>query len=120
MGYVVMQGANMIPNLYPADEIAQIRAEIRRLEAREQELRAGFLAGKLPLVGYESRVEVRKAKRRVFLRDKLSAQVLSDPKLWEERLALTVIVVTRASTLADRHSIQPPRGSLTGAGRGLR
>ena len=107
----------MIPNLYPADELAYLRAEIKRLEAREKELRSGFLAGKLPLVGYESRIEVRQSKRKVFLRDKLDPKILNDPKLWEERLGLTVVVVSPASTVAYPRSTLPPRGSPRAADR---
>jgi hypothetical protein len=90
----------MIPNLYPADELARLRVDIRRLEAREKELREGFLAGKFPLFGYENRVEVRQSKRKVFLRDRLGLEVLNDPQHWEDRVTKTVLVISPASTVA--------------------
>jgi hypothetical protein len=110
----------MIPNLYPADELARLRTDIRRLEAREQELRKGFLAGKLPLFGYESRVELRQSKRKVFLRERLGPEVLNDPKYWGERVTKTVLVVTPASTAANPRSTPPPRASPSGAAPALR
>lgn len=75
----------------PVDEFARIRAEIRKLKSREQELRQTFLqGGRLRSNSHE--VVVKTQKRRVFLRDKLPAAVLQDPAFWEERETSVVSV----------------------------
>ena len=45
-------------NRKPADALADVRAEIAILKAREQELRAGFISGILPLDGDDFTVTV--------------------------------------------------------------
>ena len=81
-----------IRNLHPADELALIRGEITLLEAREAELRSGFLSGQLPVTGAAARVEIRQQQRRIFCKERLPPAILNDPQLWEQRVVLAVVV----------------------------
>ena len=68
----------------PVDEFARIRAELKTMKAREQELRHSFLnGGRLRSNAHE--VVIKTQRRRVFLRERLPAPVLNDPNMWEER-----------------------------------
>ncbi len=82
-------------NMHPADELAWLRAEIRRLCRREAELRERFVAGGAPVQGEEARVTVRSARRAVFRRERLPVAILSDPAYWDTRLTQTVTVEAR-------------------------
>jgi len=82
----------MIPNLYPADELALIRAHKKRLEDREAEIRRGYLTGQLNPVGYEATVEVKVAKHRVLLKDRLPNVIKDDPQYWEDREVRSVVL----------------------------
>lgn len=82
----------MIPNFYPADELALIRAHKKRLEDREKELRLGYLNGTLNPVGYEATVEVKIAKQRVLLKDRLPREIKDDPTYWEDREVHSVVL----------------------------
>lgn len=82
----------MIPNLYPADELALIRSQIKRLELQEQKLREGYLEGRLNPVGYENSVEIKVQKRRTLLRDRLPKAILEDPRYWRETETRAVVV----------------------------
>jgi len=81
--------------MHPADELAWLRVEIRRLCRREAELRDSFVAGRAPAEGVEARVVVRSARRAVFRRERLPAVILSDPAFWDARLTHTVTVEAR-------------------------
>jgi hypothetical protein len=48
----------MISNRHPADELADVRSEIRRLQTREAELRVELLAGQCGLVGDDNVVTI--------------------------------------------------------------
>jgi hypothetical protein len=82
-------------NMHPADELAWLRAEIRRLTRREAELRARFVAGKADREGTEASVTVRRTRRCIFRRERLPAHVLADPGLWDETAQPTVLVKSR-------------------------
>ena len=82
----------MIPSFHPADELAMIRAQKRRLEDRERQLRDGYLAGTLNPIGYEASVEVKVAHQRVLLRDKLPDVIKDDPRYWEDRQVRSVVL----------------------------
>ena len=75
----------MIRNLHPADELALIREDMRRLKARETFLRNGFLRDSLHRRGTDAVVEVKTLRSRVLLRDKLPDTIVDDPQFWEER-----------------------------------
>lgn len=69
----------------PIDEYAGLKAEIRRLQDRAEVLRAGFLRPGARLRSNRFEVTVRRAKRRVFDKDRLPPEVLADPRYWDER-----------------------------------
>jgi hypothetical protein len=69
-----------LTNMMAADELFLIRAENACLERREAELRAGFLAGRLPVQGMSARVDVRQQVRRNFCKDRLPPAFLRDPQ----------------------------------------
>lgn len=90
-------------NLSPADEFAEIRAELARLKAREAALRAHFLRdpdhGSL---GRWSRVEVVESHQSRFNAALLPSSVLNDPQFREDRVVLSVRVVPVPFTAALR------------------
>lgn len=53
-------------NIHPADELHEVRAQIRELEERESELRQMFLDEKCGLRGNEFRVEIKKQDRHSY------------------------------------------------------
>lgn len=72
-------------NLHPADELALIRADMRRLQERETFLRNGFLQQSWSRRGTEAEVEVKAVHSRVLRRDKLPREIVNDPTYWEDR-----------------------------------
>ena len=82
----------MLINTAPADEIAEIRGQIRMLKDREAELRGGFLSGQHGLRGNVYEVSVKSDRRRTFLRDKLPPRILNDPTYWADKVTQTVTV----------------------------
>ncbi len=69
----------------PVDEYARLKTEVRWLQDRLEALREGFLRPGARLRSNQYEVQVRRQKRRVFLRDRLPQDVLTDPRYWEER-----------------------------------
>lgn len=69
----------------PVDEYARLKTEVRRLQDRLEALREGFLRPGARLRSNQYEVQVRRQKRRVFLKDRLPQEVLADPRYWEER-----------------------------------
>lgn len=82
--------------MHPADEFAQVRSEIKRLETRAKTLRRRFLKGDVPLESNAHVVNVREQKRRVLMRDALPDHILDDPRFWEERCSPIVTVKPRS------------------------
>ncbi|EEW26545.1 hypothetical protein [Rhodobacter ferrooxidans] len=77
--------------LSPADELAEIRAEISRLKAREAVLRTIFLnSPDEALIGRWSRIEVGTTRARVFDAKLLPQEIRDDPRYWRERVTQTV------------------------------
>ena len=75
----------------PADELANIRAEIARLRLREAALRAECLRAPADqLTGRWSRVEVATRITRVFAPDLLPPSVQGDPRYWRDRVTLVL------------------------------
>lgn len=85
----------------PADELARLRARIRRLEAREDALRKALISDPMLCRGMEYVATVRICRSRVFLHDKLPAHILSDPAYWSEKVTRQV-VTSRAPALGAR------------------
>lgn len=79
-------------NIHPADELAMIRSDLRRLKEREEYLRKGFLTLRLPTRGDEAVATVKIVKERKFCRDRLPKHVLDDPSLWEMKVTRHVHV----------------------------
>lgn len=73
-------------NIHPADELAMIRADLRRLKEREAFLRKGFLTKKLPMRGDEAVATVKILKQRRFRRDLLPQHVLDNADYWETQV----------------------------------
>jgi hypothetical protein len=69
-------------NRHPADELAHLREKIAELRQREEQLRAGFLDGALPLEGDDHIVVVeRKINERLDLRRMREQQVVPESVL---------------------------------------
>lgn len=98
----------MIRNLHPADELALIREDMRRLKERETFLRNGFLSDSLPRRGAETLVEVKTLKSRVLRRDKLPETIVDDPRFWEERRLQQVHVKPLATGADDSFDVFEP------------
>ena len=82
----------MLPNMSPADELAQIREDIRVLRDREADLKIQFLARRAPLDGQLHRIEIAEQERNVFLRERLPEDILSNPNYWDARTSKIVRV----------------------------
>ena len=79
-------------NIHPADELAMIRADLRRLKEREAFLRRGFLTLRLPTRGEEAVASVKIVKQRRFRRDLLPKAVLDNADYWETEVVRHVHV----------------------------
>lgn len=78
-------------HLSPADELAELRAEIARLKAREAALRRQFL--RQPdqgCLGRWSRVEVVESRQQRFNPALLPPEIRNDPRYCEERVVTVV------------------------------
>ncbi len=93
--------------IHPADELARIRAEIRRLKLREATLREGFLRGDLPVLGLGASVSVRRTRRRVLVKDRLPDAILGDDRYWEFRETPAVVVQPLARHPGPRRDPAP-------------
>lgn len=85
----------MLPNMHPADELSLVRAELRRLREREQQLRDGFLSGDLPRDGAIARVNLTVQRRRMLKRDQLPSHIQNDPRYWQMRESRVVEIEDR-------------------------
>jgi len=90
--------------LSPADELAEIRAEIARLKLREAQLRDRLMKSPLAtLIGRFHRVEITHSHSSVFDPALLPDHIRNDPAYWRDR-AQTVV---RTMPLAPKTA--PPR-----------
>ncbi|WP_368185989.1 hypothetical protein [Aestuariibius sp. HNIBRBA575] len=80
-------------DLSPADELAQIRAEMQKLQLRKTELECGFKRGELEVLGRYVQAEVQLEEKQVFVKELLPDAVLNDPQHW--RTDFTDVVVLR-------------------------
>ena len=92
----------MILSMTPADELAALRIQIRKLARREAELRYAFAEGHLPMRGMSARIEVIVQTNTVFCPERLPARVLTDPRYWRDEVTerVDVIAATPERTLA--------------------
>jgi hypothetical protein len=90
-------------SLSPADELAEIRAEIARLKAREAALRAQFLRQPdAKAQGRWARVEVVETRQARFNPALLPDEIRRDPRYHEERVVQTVRCLPTAFTVTLR------------------
>lgn len=105
-----------MPLTHPADELAEIRAEIARLRLREAALRAQFLRDPdLGAQGRWTRVEVAEVWSSRLNPALLPETVLNDPRYRDERVVKTVHCVPLrlvASVLRPGWPIQCGRAGL--------
>lgn len=73
-------------NIHPADELAMIRTDIRRLREREDFLCKGFISLRLPNRGDGAVATVNVLKQRKLCQEKLPQYLLDDPDLWETKV----------------------------------
>ncbi|MFZ9198900.1 MAG: hypothetical protein ACO22Z_06100 [Paracoccaceae bacterium] len=89
--------------LSPADELAEIRAEIARLKTREAALRAQFLRQPgVKAQGRWARVEVFETRQTRFNPALLPDEIRRDPRYHEERLVQSVRCLPAALTVTLR------------------
>jgi hypothetical protein len=78
-------------NLNPADELAEIRAEIARLKLREAALKAAFLQRPQNLLtGRRYKVEIREEHSKVFDPALLPQAIRDDPRYLRDKLVQVV------------------------------
>lgn len=88
--------------LSPADELAEIRAEIAKLKAREATLRTAILSQE-PAPGRWHRVEITEHHARVFDARLLPSQIRDNPAYWRERVTQVVkCLPIQARAIGDR------------------
>lgn len=89
-------------NMTPADELGHIREEIRKLKAREAELRAEILETG-DASGTDFTIEIRTQERRTFDRTRLPQHVQDDPAFWKTTTSQVVktVPVDAADALID-------------------
>ena len=84
-------------NMHPADELALIRSDLRRLKEREAFLRKGFLEMRHSPRGDEAVATVKILKKRQLRQDRLPPHVLENADYWETRIVRHVQVDPVAS-----------------------
>ena len=78
-------------SLSPADELADLRADIARLKLLEAALRAKILASPdTQAIGRWHRIEVIETKSRVFDGKLLPTTILGDPRFYRDRVTQVV------------------------------
>jgi len=87
----------------PVDEYARLKTEVRRLQDRLEALREGFLRPGARLRSNRYEVQVRRQKRRIFLKDRLPQEVLTDPRYWEERESEVVTFRALDAAVRDQY-----------------
>lgn len=87
--------------LHPADELAQIRAELKRLHQREDELRRFFReeAQEQDFSGATHEATVVAHKKRVFDPSKLPQSILANPKFYRDELRMLVTTAEKLLAL---------------------
>ena len=87
-------------NRAPADELAEIRAEIKALKARETALRTTILESGSPdvLTGAEHEVVVREQRSRILDKSLLPEDIRENPAFYRERVTWIVTVRPKAGS----------------------
>jgi hypothetical protein len=102
----------MILKMTPADELASLRAQIRKLAQREAQLRFAFAAGELPTTGMSCKVIVSTKRHMQFRKELLPDDVLADPQYWQ--VQETQWVDIKAHTVSATHAAAPLIGPPNG------
>lgn len=95
-------------NIHPADELAMIRADLRRLKAREDYLKKGFLSLRFPVRGDEAVATVKVLKQRKLCQERLPQHILDDAEMWETKVLREVVVDTPRNLGRVMASYAPP------------
>ena len=91
------------PNMTPADELGHIREELKRLKAREAELRTELLETG-DASGTDYTIEIKTQERRTLDKDKLPREILDDPYYYKtstSQILRTIPVETAERRAAD-------------------
>lgn len=90
-------------NMTPADELGHIREEMKRLKAREKELRTEILETG-DASGTDYTIEIREQERRTLDREKLPTEILEDPYYY--KTSISQIVRTVPVETAERRAAE--------------
>lgn len=90
----------------PVEEYAQLKQQISHLQARADQLRDGFLQPGARLRSNQTEIIVRMQLRRLFLKDKLPAEILRNPAYWEQRHSPIVTLRQLAARSAQDEDLQ--------------
>lgn len=92
----------------PADELAEIRAEIARLRAREGELRAAYLSNAaMPRIGRWHKVDLVTHRQRIFEPRLLPEEIRLDPAFTREKVT-RVLRSSRKPEVAKAEAVAEP------------
>ena len=98
-------------NCHPADELGDVREQMRLLRLREAELRQELLAMPTPSSGSQFDVDIRTQRRRVFLTERLPRDILEQPVLWDTRVSKVVTLRKRQGQIdAPGPQVAAPAG----------
>lgn len=86
----------------------QLKQQITRLQARADQLRDGFLQPGARLRSNQTEIIVRMQTRRLFLKDKLPADILRNPAYWEQRQSPIVTVQPLGGDESDDLQLTEP------------
>lgn len=73
-------------NMHPADELAIIRTDIRKLREREDFLCKGFVSLRFSTQGVDTLATTKIVKERRLRQDLLPKELLEDRQLWETKV----------------------------------
>ncbi len=73
-------------NMHPADELAMIRTDIRKLREREDFLCKGFISLRFSTQGVDTLATTKIVKERRLRQALLPKKLLEDPELWEAKV----------------------------------
>lgn len=107
-------------NLPPADELAQIRDDLRRLKIREAVLRRIVLDDPATRDGIDARVVVRVQKRLTLDPAQLPDFIRNDRRYWAMAETHVVLIENRGSAMAPLHAdnARPARPARPATGYG--
>lgn len=90
--------------MHPVDEYARLKAEIRVLQDRADQLRDGFLEPDAKLRSNQTEVVLKTQTRRLFLKERLPSDILQNPVYWEDRQS-SVVTLRSLQPAAEEEDI---------------